>query len=303
MDRDQLLVLYRNMLLARGIDRIEQELTSRGEAFFHLSGAGHEGTAVLANHLTPEDWLHCHYRDRALLVARGLSPRTFFDTLLCNEFSPGSGRRMSAFFNDPKLHILSMVTPTGNNALQAVGAAAAIKQVENTPLVYCGVGDGTTQQGEWLEAVGEAVRSNLPVLFMVQDNKWAISTTTQGKTFYSLPDGKQATEFFGLPIHYIHGTDVVTANQQVGEIVAEIRATSKPALIVFQVERLTSHTNADDQTIYRDQDDINEAQINGDPILCAKQQLLAMGFTESELKIILAQAHEQESLNQNNTHP
>ena len=293
MDRDQLLVLYRNMLLARGIDRIEQELTSRGEAFFHLSGAGHEGTAVLANHLTPEDWLHCHYRDRALLVARGLSPRTFFDTLLCNEFSPGSGRRMSAFFNDPKLHILSMVTPTGNNALQAVGAAAAIKQVENTPLVYCGVGDGTTQQGEWLEAVGEAVRSNLPVLFMVQDNKWAISTTTQGKTFYSLPDGKQATEFFGLPIHYIHGTDVVTANQQVGEIVAEIRATSKPALIVFQVERLTSHTNADDQTIYRDQDDINEAQINGDPILCAKQQLLAMGFTESELKIILAQVKDQ----------
>ena len=72
-----------------------------------------------------------------------------------------------------------MVTPTGNNALQAVGAAAAIKQPEDTPIVYCGVGDGTTQQGEWLEAVGEAVRSQLPVLFMVQDNKWAISTTTQ----------------------------------------------------------------------------------------------------------------------------
>ena len=88
MDRKRLLSLYRNMLIARGVDRIEQELTSRGEAFFHLSGAGHEGTAVLANHLTEADWLHCHYRDRALLVARGLSPRTFFDTLLCNEFSP-----------------------------------------------------------------------------------------------------------------------------------------------------------------------------------------------------------------------
>ncbi|MBA63882.1 MAG: transketolase [Planctomycetaceae bacterium] len=293
MDRDQLLTLYRNMLLARGIDRIEQELTSRGEAFFHLSGGGHEGTAVLANHLTTEDWLHCHYRDRALLVARGLSPRTFFDTLLCNEFSPGSGRRMSAFFNDPELHILSMVTPTGNNALQAVGAAAAIKEVENTPLVYCGVGDGTTQQGEWLEAVGEAVRSSLPVLFMVQDNKWAISTTTQGKTFYSLPDGKQATDFFGMPIHYINGTDVVTANRYVGEIVAEIRATSKPALIVFEVERLTSHTNADDQTVYRNQDDIDEAQLNGDPIRSAKQQLLSMGLTESELNIIQSQVDDQ----------
>ena len=293
MDRDQLLTLYRNMLLARGIDRIEQELTSRGEAFFHLSGAGHEGTAVLADHLTSEDWLHCHYRDRALLVARGLSPRTFFDTLLCNEFSPGSGRRMSAFFNDPELHIMSMVTPTGNNALQAVGAAAAIKQADNTPLVYCGVGDGTTQQGEWLEAVGEAVRSQLPVLFMVQDNKWAISTTTNGKTFYSLPEGKQATEFFGMPIHYINGTDVVTAHQRIGTVVQEIRTTSKPALIVFQVERLTSHTNADDQTVYRDQDDIEEALLNSDPVRSAQQQLLSMGFTESELNIIQSQVDDQ----------
>ena len=82
MDRKRLLSLYRNMLIARGVDRIEQELTSRGEAFFHLSGAGHEGTAVLANHLTEADWLHCHYRDRALLVARGLSPEPFRYTAL-----------------------------------------------------------------------------------------------------------------------------------------------------------------------------------------------------------------------------
>ncbi len=293
MDRNRLLSLYRSMLLARGIDRMEQELTSRGEAFFHLSGAGHEGTAVLARHLTAEDWLHCHYRDRALLVARGLSPRTFFDTLLCNEYSPGSGRRMSAFFNDPELHILSMVTPTGNNALQAVGVAASIKKPENTPLVYCGVGDGTTQQGEWLEAIGEAVRSNLPVLFMVQDNKWAISTTTQGRTFYSLPGEQQASEFFGMPIHYIDGTDVVAADQQVGEVVAEIRATGKPALVVFEVERLTSHTNADDQTLYRNQDDIDEAQLNGDPVLAAQEQLLKLGLTEAELKIIQSQVSDQ----------
>ncbi len=293
MDRNGLLTLYRSMLIARGVDRIEHELTSRGEAFFHLSGAGHEGTAVLANHLTQSDWLHCHYRDRALLVARGLSPRTFFDTLLCNEFSPGSGRRMSAFFNDPELHILSMVTPTGNNALQAVGAAAAIKQPEDTPIVYCGVGDGTTQQGEWLEAVGEAVRSKLPVLFMVQDNKWAISTTTQGKTFYSLPDGTEATEFFGLPIHYIDGTDVVTADQQIGTIIAEMRKTSQPALVVFQVERLTSHTNADDQTVYRDADDIEEAKLSGDPILSTRQQLLSMGLTSAELDLIQTQVNDQ----------
>ena len=85
MNRIKLLALYRNMLIAREIDRVEQQITSRGEAFFHLSGAGHEGTAALAEYLTAQDWLHCHYRDRALLVARGISPRTFFDNLLCNE--------------------------------------------------------------------------------------------------------------------------------------------------------------------------------------------------------------------------
>ena len=74
MNRIKLLALYRNMLIAREIDRVEQQITSRGEAFFHLSGAGHEGTAALAEYLTPQDWLHCHYRDRALLIARGISP-------------------------------------------------------------------------------------------------------------------------------------------------------------------------------------------------------------------------------------
>ena len=208
MDQQQLLSLYRSMLTAREIDKVEKELTNRGDAFFHLSGAGHEATAALASHLTADDWLHCHYRDRALLVARGINVRTFFDTLLCTDDSPGRGRRMSAFMNDPALNILSMVTPTGNNALQAVGVAAAVRNNPNKPIVYCGIGDGTTQQGEVLEAIGEAVRDELPVLFVIQDNKWAISTTTDGKTFYSLPDG-EADSFYGIDIHYVNGLSLI----------------------------------------------------------------------------------------------
>ena len=187
MTHSNLLTLYRLMLTARQIDEVSRELTQRGEAFFHLSGAGHEASVALAPQLTADDWLHCHYRDKALLLARGLSVRSFFDSMLCNDRSSSRGRRMSAFFSDRKLKILSMVTPTGNSALQAVGVAAAIKQQESKPIVLCGIGDGTTQQGEVLEAIGEAVRDCLPVLFMIQDNRWAISTTTHGRTFFSLP--------------------------------------------------------------------------------------------------------------------
>ena len=292
MNRNKLLTLYRTMLIAREIDRVEQQIASRGEAFFHLSGAGHEATAALAEYLTPNDWLHCHYRDRALLVARGISPRTFFDNLLCNEYAPGSGRRMSAFFSDPQLNVLSMVAPTGNNAVQAAGVAAAVKDQDNHPIVYCGVGDGTTQQGEWLEGVAEAVRSNLPVLFIVQDNRWAISTNTEGQTCFSRADG-QATDLFGLPIHYVDGRDVLFADKVFAQVVAEMREQRKPAMIVMQVERLGSHTNADDQSIYRSEEDLAEAQLHGDPITNLEEHLTAYGMTTAELKVIRAQVDDQ----------
>ena len=132
MDLSKLLDLYRVMLAARQIDLTEQQLSQRGEAFFHLSGAGHEGTAVLADHLGAQDWLHCHYRSRALMLARGLPIRKFFDNTLCKDASTSHGRRMGAFFNEPKLNLLSMVTPVGNNALQAVGVAAAVRGTGST---------------------------------------------------------------------------------------------------------------------------------------------------------------------------
>jgi len=292
MDQQQLLGLYRFMVQARHIDLVEKELTNRGEAFFHLSGAGHEAIAALAPHLTSEDWLHCHYRDRALLLARGISARSCFDNLFCNDRSPGRGRRMTPFMSDPALHILSMVTPTANNALQAIGVAAAIKSRPGKPIVYCGVGDGSTQQGEYLEAIGEAVREELPVLFVIQDNRWAISTPTAGRTFFSLPDGP-GESFFGLPIHYVDGRDVETAFHAFSATVTQVRETRGPALVVFRVERLSSHTNADDQTIYRTAEDLSKAEAESDPIQIAEAKLLKLGLTRSDLNVIQAQLKDQ----------
>ncbi len=288
------LSLYSHMLTARAMDQAEHEVTNRGEAFFHLSASGHEGSVALVPHLTEDDWLHLHYRDRALLLARGVTPRTMFASLLCKQDSPSRGRQMSPFLSDRKLHVLSQVTPTGNGALQAVGVAAAVRDQASRPIVLCGVGDGTTQQGEVLEAMGEAVRDQLPVLFFIHDNHWAISTGTRGRTFFSLPGGK-ANAYLGTSIHYLDGRDVVQSHGMLGRIIQGMRKSRKPALVVFEVERLDSHTNADDQRIYRDADDIQLARETGDPIRHMEHYLLGHGCTGAMLEELRLKARSEVS--------
>ncbi|MDA0834175.1 MAG: thiamine pyrophosphate-dependent enzyme [Planctomycetota bacterium] len=281
--RDQLSChLYHWMSLAREIDRVEQELVQQGKAFFHVSGAGHEASAALARHLTPADWLHLHYRDKALLLARGVPLIELFLSLLGKENSHSAGRQMSAHLSAPELNVLSMVGPVGNNALQAVGVAAAIKNRPGNPLVVCSLGDGTTQEGEFFEAVAEAVRNQLPVLFLIEDNQLAISTKTSQKTFFSLPSGK-GSELFGVPVEFINGSDPITADTCFEKCVDSIRKTRGPVIAVLEVARLADHSNADDQCQYRDLDEIADAFTEYDPIANLKQQLFDEGMTPAEL--------------------
>ncbi|MBU0678404.1 MAG: beta-ketoacyl-ACP synthase 3 [Verrucomicrobia bacterium] len=285
MDRNLFLGLYRHMLTARKVDEVEEALAQRGEAFFFIPGSGHEAMAALEPHLTAEDWLHCHYRDKALALARGMTVESMFYALLGRAESNSAGRRMPGFPSDPELHLLNTPTLVGNSALQAVGVAMAVKNRKGNPVVLCSVGDGTTQQGEYLEAVGEAVRSNLPVLFVVEDNRYALSTLTGQNTFYSMPSG-EADEFYGLKIHCIDGTDTVNTYEALGGLVAGMRKDRGPRLVIFKSERLSSHTNADDQTVYRSAKDIDDAMRNRDPIRILEKRLVQEGVSEDELKNI-----------------
>ena len=278
-----LLRLYRWMRTARRIDELERELIARGEAFFHVGAAGHEASACLAPLLTADDYLHCHYRDKALMLARGLPVREFFDSLLCNAASHSAGRQMSAHLSAPALKILSVVGPVGNNALQAVGVAQQIADHIPQPIVLCSLGDGSTQQGEVLEAIAEAVRSTLPVLFLVHDNRYSISTRTAGQTFFSLPTGSADT-FYGLPIHRLDGTDVESCRRAFGPIVEKIRRSRGPAICVMAVERLTDHTNADDESVYRKPEEISRARLLGDPLEKTRLTLLSRGVAPCELE-------------------
>jgi 2-oxoisovalerate dehydrogenase E1 component len=283
MDPKQLLAWYRVMVTARQIDKLELELNKRGEAFFHVSGAGHEGTAVLASLLQADDWLLCHYRDKALMLARGVTPRTFFDGLFCKQASPTRGRQMCAHaFADRQLRILSAPVPVGNAALHTVGVATAIKHQSSRPLVLHSIGEGGTQEGEFLEACAEAVRLQLPLLFLVQDNQLAISTRTRGQTFYSYPDG-EADTFYGMPIYRVDGRHVVSAWREMRPVLARIRETRAPAVVVLDVDRLSSHTNADDETIYRDAAEIRRVSETGDPIRNLERYLCAAGHAAETL--------------------
>lgn len=288
----KLLTSYRYMVTSREIDLLEQDFTGRGEAFFHVSGAGHEASAVLNHHLIAEDWLHAHYRDKALMLARGISIEMFFLATFSKDASHSRGRQMNAHMSAPELNILSLVGPVGNSALHAVGVAQVVKPQPQNPIVLCGLGDGMTQQGEVLEGIAHAVRDELPVLFVVQDNSFAISTTTHGKTFYSTPDG-EADQFYSTPITRIDGRDAVASLSAFGEIVAQMRRDRKPHIVVFQVDRLSNHTNADDQRMYRTAEEIQAVQASGDPIIQLKQYLLSQGVAEADLDRISDDVRQQ----------
>ncbi len=270
------------MYTCRQSEETERRIIARGEAHFYVSSAGHEAVGGLAEFLTADDWLHCHYRDRALMLARGLPVQALFDELYANGVSTSGGRQLNTMLSDAALKLVSMPVSVANNLLPSVGIAAAIKDLDSRPVVYCSVGDGGTQQGDFYESVAEAVRSHLPVFFLVQDNRYALSTATEGKTFYSLPNGR-ADEFLGLPLHRLKGSDPLACREQFGKLVDEMRRGRGPVLAILDVERLGSHSNADEQSRYRDAAELARIAESCDPLVNLRRQLIEEGVKEEQL--------------------
>lgn len=270
---------YGQMFTAREIDRAEQYYVASGSAFFSVSGAGHEASASLAPFLTPNDWLRCHYRDKALMLARGLPLEEFFRSLFCKDTSHSRGRQMSAHFASRELNLLSIPGPMGNNVLQDVGIAATLKAKGESSIVVSSFGDGTTQQGEVLEGFCEASRSDLPILFLIHDNRLAISVRTEGKTVFS----RNEPSVLGISARYVDGSDFSSCTAVFKEATSQIRENGRPILVVLECERLCNHTNADDQSVYRSEEELEETR-HRDPIACLRKIILEQGATEEEIR-------------------
>ena len=308
LEKADLVDLYRLMLLSRRIDDREIQLKRQNRIFFQISGAGHEAVLAAASRVFRPgyDWFYLYYRDRALCLGLGMTPTEQLLSAVGAADDPNSGgRQMPSHWGHRDLNIASTSSPTGTQFLQAVGAAEARLRYAHTPelagrddlyhadeVVLCTTGDGTTSEGEFWEALNTACNLGLPVVFLVEDNGYAISVpvevNTAGGSISRLVSG-----FPGLLIQEVDGCDVLASYDVLVRAHEHCRARKGPALIHAKVIRPYSHSLSDDEVQYRPSAE-READARRDPLRRFPEYLIAQGIASAaELEQVKEQVEEE----------
>lgn len=267
--------LLRTMMLSREGDRREGILMRQGKGWFQVPGMGHEALAAIAYHLRPDDYIFPTYRDRALMLARGMTTREIALDFMARAGSSSDGRNMPAHYSSRALNVFSVATPTGAQCLPAVGAAWGIKLAGDDRVVVCSIGDAATRQGEFYEAVCYAIQERLPIVFVVEDNQYGISTPTRNM----LP--MRLHVFDEQWVVYVNGRRADEVYEKAGEAIRKARTGGGPTILWCEIDRLSSHTSADDHRVYRPAEEI-EAMFERDPIRLLAEQLIAEGTLTQE---------------------
>lgn len=267
LSNDRLIAAYKKMLLARMIDEREMNLLKQGKILFHISGPGHEAVQVaVAMAMKPAyDWAYPYYRDLAFSLAYGSTARGILCENMHRVEGPSShGRQMPSHYGDKNLRIVGQSSPTGTQFLQAVGTAMGSVKEGNDEITYVSSGEGATSEGEFWEAINWATREKFPVLFVVQNNGYAISVPVEeqiaGGSLYSLLSG-----YPNLKRFRIDGTDFIESFKAAKEAVEYCRGGNGPAFIEAMCVRLFPHSSSDDPKKYRDPKEIEEDK-KKDPI-------------------------------------
>jgi len=303
LTRDELLTAYRTMLLSRKIDDKEIQLKNQSQAFFQISGAGHEAVLVAAgNHLRAGyDWFFPYYRDRALCLTLGMTPFEMFLASVGAKDDPASGgRQMPSHWGHRRLNIPSQSSATTTQCLHAVGCADATliyrrvteipgreSRVQPDEITYVSLGDGATSEGEFWEALTTSCTRKLPILYLIEDNGYAISVPVEVQT----PGGdisRLVEHFPGLRAYRCDGTDYVASYRTLGDAVAHVRSHQGPALVHATVIRPYSHSLSDDEKLYKTAAE-RDAEARRDPLVRMRHLLKAEGLaSDADFAEILA---------------
>ena len=308
LSRDTLVGAYRTIYLSRQVDDKEIQLKRQNRAFFQINGVGHEAIGVAAAlHLRPGyDWFHPYYRDRAFCLQIGMTPLEMLLGSVGAKDDPCSGgRQMPSHWSSKALHIISQSSPTGTQVLQAVGAADASVYFSFVPeaaelasgfhadeVVYVSMGDGATSEGEFWESLNWACLRKAPVLYMVEDNGYAISVPVDAQTAGG-SISRLVRSFPDLLTLECDGTDFLESYETCGQAVEYVRQRRGPALVHAHVIRPYSHSLSDDERLYKPEE-IRRQEAKRDPVTRLAKYLLSEHLvTEKELKELQAQVAEE----------
>ena len=278
--------------ISRCLDDREIALQKQSRVFFQISGAGHEGLLLgLARSLRPSyDWFFPYYRDRALMLALGMTPVEILYEAVGSSLDPNSGgRQMPCHWGHKGLNVVTESSATGSQCLPAVGSAEAARYIgrrdlpgcvaHGDELTYVSLGEGACSQGEFWESLNTACVEHLPLLYVVADNGFAISVPASEQA--PAPVGEMVTGFRGLAVYSMDGRDYFEARTRGAEAIAHVRAGVGPALIHAIVTRPYSHSAADTQSKYRSKEELADEAAH-DPIRLLETTLVDAGVLSPE---------------------
>jgi 2-oxoisovalerate dehydrogenase E1 component alpha subunit len=286
--------MYSTMLLARRLDERAWILHRQGKIAFHISGIGHEAAQVGAAFALErgKDWVVPYYRDLALMIAFGYTPRDFMLGLMGKKGEPTSGaRQMPSHWSIRKANVVSHSSPVGTQTPHASGIGLAIKLRGEDKVVLTSIGEGSTSQGEWYEGVNWAAIHKLPVIFLVENNVYAISVHQDQQMAVNQVADK--AKGLGLPGENVDGLDAVKVYEVVSKAVERARAGQGPTLIELKVSRMTPHSSDDDDRSYRPREEVESMKAR-DPLPAFAESLIKQKvLTQKDLDKLEAEIKEQ----------
>jgi len=269
------LEFYRNMVTSRLMDDKMLIMLKQGKSFFHIGAAGHEAIQTAAAYAMKPgyDWAYPYYRDLTFVLQFGVTPKEVFLNFLAKASDPSSGgRQMSNHYGNKNLRIVTQSSPTGTQYLQGTGCALGAIKENKDEVVYVSSGEGTSSQGDFHEALNWATRDKLSVIFVIQNNKYAISVPIEeqmaGKSVFKLGAGYE-----GLNRFRVDGTDIFESLNTMQQAVSLARKGKGPSLVEADTVRLFPHSSSDSQKKYRSLEDL-EKDKSKDPIINLEKYFL-----------------------------